>query len=65
MYLLVSTDYEHLNVLCKYSSVMEPLLCCNSRAVQFEMGLGPAQHFAMLANREAVVLMFGSRSYGK
>ncbi|KAI4830119.1 hypothetical protein KUCAC02_001772 [Chaenocephalus aceratus] len=27
------------------------------------MGLGPAQHFAMLANR--VVLMFGSRSYGE
>lgn len=65
MYPLVSTDYQHLNVLCKYSSVIESLLRCNSRAIQLETGTAPAQHFAMLANREAAVLMFGSCSYGK
>lgn len=65
MYPLVSIDYQHLNDLCKYSSVMESSRRCNSRASQLKTGRGPAQHFAMQANREAAVLMFGSCSDGK
>lgn len=52
MYPLVSTDYQHLNALCKYSSVTESLLHCNSRAGQLQAGKVPAHYFTMLARRE-------------
>lgn len=71
MYPLVSTDYQQLNVLCKYSSVTESLLHCNSRAGQLQAGKVPAHYFSMLARRErereatAAVLMLWPGLYGK
>lgn len=65
MYPLVSRHYQHLHVHCKYSSVMESWLCCNSRGGQVGVGTEPAPHFPRQANTEAAALMFASCSDGK